>query len=889
VVNAVKVYQSRFSFVPKITLLIVITLCSSIVCAEEAVEFENKFLQGSHFGNVNVDLYTKGNPILPGEYGVAVYLNDKEKFDSIKIIFIDNQTNWAAPCITREILEQLDLSADALEAVKTLTFDPERNKNLKDSQCFDLEGSFQGTTVHYDSLSLRLDITVPQVFLQERPKDYVSPARWDQGVPALLLSYDASVYHSSNATGNSDTAYGGLMYGANLGGWRMRGRGALNWDKTQGGLSYSSQDAYLQHDIAALRSQFVAGDSSTNGDIFDSWTVRGVRLHDDRQMLPNSVSGYSPVVRGVARTHAKVTVKQNGYTIYQTTVSPGAFALTDVVPGGYGNDLDVTVEESDGEKSDFVVPYSSIAQLIRPRYGRWEIAAGQLHSTALMSPPNVFMATGAYGLTNYVTTYAGIQQTDTKYTAGLVGLGLNTPLGAIAADVTQSRAQFEQRNTDTLTGQSYRLTYTSEIQSTSTNLTMAAYRFSTQHYLSLQDAAQMRDDLQRGELSDSANYQRLKNQLQLNISQPLRWNDKDHGSFYITGTWNRYWGNYNAQRLYSAGYSNAFRWLSYSVSLQRTRDQDGNEDNSIYANIIIPLSALTGDGHNPGGFSMLSSGLSTDLAGNVQTNTSASGASSDGRYGYSINTSAGSDNGARNEQIGASGSLHDSYGSFDASASHANTGDTQLSFGASGGVVIHSGGMAFTPESISEDEPLAIISAPGAEGAKVGAGQVNHAGYALSSYLTAYHENEVGLDIGSMKNDVDVKNTNSKVVPTSGAVVRVDFETDQQRAYLLTLQRSDNSFIPLGAEVFDEAGRSVGDVGQGGYAYVRGIPEHGMLRVSWGKNSDETCLIHYAIPAKLEIQGKTAMLPQLICTMAASAGTKTQAGNVVQEKTHVEE
>ena len=152
-------------------------------------------------------------------------------------------------CITREILEQLDLSADALEAVKTLTFDPERNKNLKDSQCFDLEGSFQGTTVHYDSLSLRLDITVPQVFLQERPKDYVSPARWDQGVPALLLSYDASVYHSSNATGNSDTAYGGLMYGANLGGWRMRGRGALNWDKTQGGLSYSSQDAYLQHAI----------------------------------------------------------------------------------------------------------------------------------------------------------------------------------------------------------------------------------------------------------------------------------------------------------------------------------------------------------------------------------------------------------------------------------------------------------------------------------------------------------------------------------------------------------------------------------------------------------------------------------------------------------------
>ena len=68
-------------------------------------------------------------------------------------------------------------------------------------------------------------------------------------------------------------------------------------------------------------------------------------------------------------------------------------------------------------------------------------------------------------------------------------------------------------------------------------------------------------------------------------------------------------------------------------------------------------------------------------------------------------------------------------------------------------------------------------------------------------HLSAYRENSVGLDISEMHSDVEVKNTRSTTVPRSGAVVLVNFETDQGRSVLMELMRDDGGFIPLGADV----------------------------------------------------------------------------------------
>ncbi|MCP6675319.1 fimbria/pilus outer membrane usher protein, partial [Klebsiella pneumoniae] len=62
-------------------------------------------------------------------------------------------------------------------------------------------------------------------------------------------------------------------------------------------------------------------------------------------------------------------------------------------------------------------------------------------------------------------------------------------------------------------GQSYRVTYSKLMESTRTNFTVAAYRFSTDGYLELRDYANL--------INQVGVVYRAKNKFQLNADQPL--------------------------------------------------------------------------------------------------------------------------------------------------------------------------------------------------------------------------------------------------------------------------------------------------------------------------------------------------------------------------------
>ena len=91
------------------------------------------------------------------------------------------------------------------------------------------------------------------------------------------------------------------------------------------------------------RSRLVMGQASTNNSVFNSFQFRGVQLSSVDDMLPDSLRGYAPVVRGVAATNARVEIRQNGYVIYSTNVAPGPFEIHDVYPHTNNGDLQVTV------------------------------------------------------------------------------------------------------------------------------------------------------------------------------------------------------------------------------------------------------------------------------------------------------------------------------------------------------------------------------------------------------------------------------------------------------------------------------------------------------------------------------------------------------------------
>ena len=230
-------------------------------------------------------------------------------------------------------------------------------QNARSGGCVDLPAMIPDATVSFDLSQLRLDITVPQAAMLHKPRGYVGPELWDTGVTSATLGYNLNAYRSATSELTTTVGHLDLALGINYGSWHLRQRSSLEVTSDQPS-SYQNIATYLTHDIPAIRSDLTVGDSFTDGAVFDSFGFRGVSLATDDQMLPDSQLEYAPVVHGIARTNARVLITQNGNTILETTVSPGAFEINDLYATGYGGDLHVTIYEADGSQSTFTVPYA---------------------------------------------------------------------------------------------------------------------------------------------------------------------------------------------------------------------------------------------------------------------------------------------------------------------------------------------------------------------------------------------------------------------------------------------------------------------------------------------------------------------------------------------------
>lgn len=234
------------------------------------------------------------------------------------------------------------------------------------------------------------------------------------------------------------------------------------------------------------------GQVTSRSEVLDSIGIKGVHLYNDKRMDPHD-GRYVPVINGVANSNAKITVRQQSRIIYETTVPPCPFALKDYYVAINGADLDVTVEEADGSKRLFTVPYASVAQLMTKGEVDWDFAVGTLNNNDNSDSPWVLTTNGNYGLSDIFTLYGGIQSMEEDYLAGMLGLAMNTRLGAIAVDVIHSRASLE--DIGALQGQSYRISYSNVLDATQTNFSFSAYRYSTKDYLSLNDVISLQNSI----------------------------------------------------------------------------------------------------------------------------------------------------------------------------------------------------------------------------------------------------------------------------------------------------------------------------------------------------------------------------------------------------------
>ncbi|EOY8346600.1 outer membrane usher protein [Escherichia albertii] len=846
--------------------------CSLLPCAQnvwgadETVEFDSTFLMGEGARDIDVNRYSTGNATLPGRYDVSVFINNQASA-SLKIEFIETDKKHAAqPCISANTLLQLHIRPPDKLADNAIL----QKRDSAAQDCLNLAVAIPQSSQTYNSNDQRLDISVPQIWLQKTYANYVDPSLWDEGINAAMLSYTLNGWRSESPDRTSETSYAGLMGGINLWGWHFRSHGNYSWDNENGG-NFEFQDKYLQRDIIALRSQLVVGETNTTGETFDSVGIRGVRLYSESRMLPPMLASYAPVIRGVANSNAKVTITQNGYKIYETTVPPGPFAIDDLTPAGFGADLEVTITESDGSQRTFSQAYSSVIQMMRPGVGKWDISAGEVKKDELQDKPHLLQGTYYYGLNNTFTGYTGLQMTDNGYWAGLLGLGMNTSLGAFSFDVTQSHTKIPDDKT--YTGKSYRISWNKYFAPTETSLNIAAYRYSTENYLGLNDALTLINSANHPEsdrYSGIVSYGRMKNQFSISLNQLLKKDEEDYGSFYLNGTWTDYWVTNESQSSFSFGYSNAFSWASYSISVQRTYDEDNNKDDSVYLSLSIPLDKLLGRDRRQGGFRTLNTSLNSDMKGNTQYNANASGYSQDNRWNYSVNTAYNvQKNSDSLKTVSGYASYESPWGTLSGSASASSDHSRQYGINTDGGFVLHRHGLTFSNDSFTDTDTLALVDAPGARGTRINYGNstVDRFGYGVTSSLSPYQENTVSLNIDDMDNDVELKSTSAVAIPRQGSVILSHFETDTGRSVLLGLVRSNQQAVPFASDITDNNGLSVGTVGQGSQAFVRGIADSGELTVSWyEQNHRQQCRIHYQIPSSPTMAGKTIVLNNVPCS-----------------------
>jgi len=544
-------------------------------------------------------------------------------------------------------------------------------------------------------------------------------------------------------------------------------------------------------------------------------------------MLPDSQRGYAPIVRGTARTNARVRIAQHGVLLMETTVPPGPFAITDLYPTGYGGDLTVTVLEADGEQRRFDVPYAAIPNLLRPGQARVSVAAGRLNSAGLDDKPKVLEASYRRGLGNRLTAYGGIQYAD-DYASPLVGAALNTPLGAVGLDAAYAHAKLSDA---TAAGWNLRASYSRHLTSTDTDVNLAAYRYSTSHYLSLRDAAYLRDrsDQREYDLDSHAGIDR-RNNLQLNLSQRLG----NLGSLTASASLSDYWHRRGTRNSYQLGYSNNLGRLSYNLSLASTQ-APGDDDNDLQ--LLMSVSLPLG---NTAFAPRLSVSASHDNDGQRDVNVAVSGTLGETRnlsYGLYANIADSPD--TRSETLGGSVSTSTAIGQFSASGSKSDDYQ-QASLGANGAFLVHSGGITFGPTT---GDTVGLLKAEGGHGASTTNAlnvTFDDAGYALLPFLSPYHENIVVLDPRGASEQVEFLTTTRRVVPYAGAVVALQYPTRTGTPTLVILTLAGRG-VPMGSEVFDGQGHHLGVVGAGGMWLARDLPRDAHLVVQM--SAKERCQV----------------------------------------------
>ncbi len=459
--------------------------------------------KNDHLPAVDLQRFNQQAGQPPGAYPVSWQVNGVTLDARKTVTFRQNDRGQLTPCLKPEDLLQAGVNPAVLSQAPSAT----------SRSCPELNALLPGSTVNFDFAHQRLVMTIPQALMTHRARDNVPSALWDEGISAFQSNYRYSGASQRTREGSTERDnYLMLKSGVNLGAWRLRASNSLTAnsdDKPQ----WTTSGAWLERDLTRWQSELTLGDTFTSGDVFDAVQFQGISLASSDAMLPDSQKGFAPTIRGIARTNAQVTVRQNGYVLYQTYVTPGAFVIDDLYPTASSGNLEVAVKESDGEIRRFTQPYASVTSMQREGSLKYNLVAGRYHSDDASQRPLMMQLSLMRGFAHNLTLFGGLQSAAQYHNLSLgAGQGLGEA-GALSLQLLNARDRHQQ---DPIDGRAWQLQYSKGFDRLGTQLTFTGWRYSHQRYATLSEAFSSPgsdDDLQ-----DSDNK---KATLQITASQSL--------------------------------------------------------------------------------------------------------------------------------------------------------------------------------------------------------------------------------------------------------------------------------------------------------------------------------------------------------------------------------
>ncbi|BCU56944.1 fimbria/pilus outer membrane usher protein [Enterobacter kobei] len=768
-----------------------------------------------------VEAYLRHNGLSPGQYLTSIVWNE-DRLDKRNLTYLLSKDNSALiPQFTKAELAELGVKVDAVAALQPLD---------DNAPVGDISEYIPGARYDFSPDTQVLQLRIPQQFRNPRLSGETNPANWDDGIPAIWSSYYVSGSRQQTDADSSRANFASLDSGVNIGPWRFRN--TSNWGSDTG---WQSINITLERDVKRLRSQFRAGQTSTNGELFDSVQMTGVTLETDTAMSPGGLQGFAPVVRGIANSDAKVTVKQNGYTIYQTNVSAGPFELRDLSQVTAGADLEVTVEEADGTQRSFIQASSSVPIMQREDALKYSVSAGKYRDVNHGEEPAFGQATLIYGLPFGTTVYGGVLGAS-MYRAGLIGVGADLHrLGSFSLDLTQAQTAFADTR-GKATGQSWRAQYAKDFPATDTTLTLASYRYSTSGFYTFQEALDQRNGGDDGnDIYSYRNAYNRRSRLQLNVSQSLNgW-----GSVYANAWQQNYWGMSGRERSVSLGYSSSWHGANWSVNYSLTKTPSTRDDRQFSLSLNIPLSRFLPEAWATYNLTSSKTGTATHQVG---INGSLL---EDNNLTYNLQQNYTRDNVGNGAYL--SSRYRASMGDFSTSYSYQKN-SKQWGYSAQGSVVGHSHGVTL---GRSVQDAFAVVHITDGDNVKVESAQGIYTdawGNAIVPTLTPYRRNTVTVNTHG-RDDIDIQDAAVDTIPTRGAVVAADFSARAGKRALLTLTHH-RGVVPFGAVLSMEGMTAI--VGESGEVYVTGLKGTQAFTVQWGDTPEARCAGRVSVPQKMD-------------------------------------